>query len=242
MTRFAASVCWYVLVGGLAHPACAETLEEVEKQLIENHNKLKSCITKTRVVDHVDSVVDGTRTKTETECTVKWMRKGDKVLYRAECEGAGTQTVNGKETKISATGFTVVSDGDVLYTLLERDGRKKVGKGKPDPGAGGDPKWMFATFKRDYTLKLLADEKIENQDCFVIELTPKHPGDGEKGKTVEYFRKDLALLVKWVDHDKNDNPTVTKTTTVVSFNIDIPSDVFKVPEGTEVMDMTKPQP
>ena len=241
-------VCWCALCVVLASSAAGKTIEEVEKELVAKHGKLKSYTAKTLTKQDM-AMGEGNRYKAESTGTMEWAQRADKVLYRMEMESTSVTTISKKETK-SKTTATMVCDGEFITSLNDMDGRKMAFKSKVDPSQSGDVKATFKGWKKEYDLKLLPDEKIEKQACYVIEATPKKKKDEKGAAQVNQFsrmrywyRKDLGIVVKYVAYDKDNKPTMTSTTTDIKVNPDIKPERFKlkVPEGVQMTDMTKQQ-
>jgi len=239
MLRHAGLICGCFVALGFGFPAAAQTVEEAEKKLAESFAKLKSYTAKTKMVQDLD-LGEGNKMKSDMDGTIEWSRKGDKALYRSDMKGSSAQTFGGQEMKTDAS-TTVISDGDVVYTLTDQAGQKMAYKQKADVTIGGDAKSVLQPMREDHTLKLLADEKVDGQDCFVIEAMPKEMEGNPFGKMVLYFRKDAGLNIKVVGRDPKDKTVYTASTTDIKLNPDVDPQrfVFKAPEGVELMDMTK---
>jgi len=94
-------------------------------------------------------------------------------------------------------------------------------------------------------VKVLPDEKVDGQECFVLEVTAKSElGVPPGGRQVSYFRKDIGVNVKAVSFDPDGRQLFTTTVTDVKVGVDIKPErfVFKAPEGVEVVDMSQMQP
>lgn len=234
--------CGCLVSLALAYPARAKTLEAVQKELVQNQAKYKAYSAKT-TMKMVSDMGQGNKMQVESTGTMEWAQRGSKVLYRIDSKTATVMTMQGKETKTKSETL-VVCDGDFIYTLNSEGQQKTAIKMKVQQQASYDTKAMFEAWRKDYTLKLLADEKIEGKDCYVIEATPKKPQPHNPVvKQKCWFRKDLGITVKVVTLDKNNKPTSTMTTTDVKINVEIKPDrfKFKLPPGVKLMDMTKQQ-
>lgn len=239
MVRYPLLACCCLAVLLPAYPAAAETIEDVEKKIIESQGKLKSYTAKMKTKQDLD-VGEGNRIKSDVEGAVEWMRKGDKVLYHSELKGSSVQTYAGKDMKNDVSS-TMVSDGDFLYVMSDQMGQKMVVKQKYDPSVTGEAKTMFETLRREHALKLLPDEKVDGAEVYVIEATAKSADMQPINKTVLYFRKDNGLPVKTVGMDKKNQPVSSSATTDIKLNADIKPErfEFKAPEGVQVIDMSK---
>ena len=218
----------------------AESMEEVEKKLLEAHAKVKSYTATIRHVEHVP--LTGTDfMASKVDGTVEWMRKGDVILYRMEIEGTTTQKFGENESKGQQIS-TFVCDGEMFYTYAEQLGQKRFIKQKKDTSINGDIRSVLDTVRVDNDFKLGPDEKVEGADCYVIEVTPKVPpsDDNPIHKTLIYFRKDNGLNVRVVSRNKPGKDVYDHT--LVNLKTDVPIDaarfVLKAPPGVEVTDLT----
>jgi outer membrane lipoprotein-sorting protein len=244
----------------LASPAMAKTIKEVKKELIEKNARLKSYTAKTKSKTEMD-LGQGNKMKSESAGTMEWMRRKDPkdpqksiTKYRIESKDSSVTTTGGKETKSRSTMLSIC-DGKFIYTLTDRNGQKRAFKMKLDPKMSHDLEAMFKMWEKNHDLKLLPDEKIEKKDCYVIEATPKEK-EGEKKaahspanadtnyRSRSWYRKDIGVAVKMVTFDKKNKPMMTYTTTDIKTNVKIKPErlEFKVPEGVQLVDMTKQQP
>lgn len=234
----------------MGSPATAKTIKDVQKELIEKSSKLKSYSAKMTTKSEYD-IGQGNKSKTESTGTMEWASKetpkGDKFLYRMESKDINITVVSGEESKTVSKTLTVC-DGDFIYTLSDSDGQKMAVKMKVQSTQSYDIKATFDAWEKTYNLKLLADEKFDNADCWVIEATPKKKAGEQVGaspifKSKFWYRKDVGLMVKTVSFDKNNKPTSTTTITDIKANIEIKPErfKFKCPEGVQLMDMTQQQ-
>jgi outer membrane lipoprotein-sorting protein len=96
--------------------------------------------------------------------------------------------------------------------------------------------------RKDNDVKLVADDKVDGAECFVVEITPKaRPADADPiHKTLAWFRKDIGLSVKVASYNKNQKEIYSHT--LLGMKVDVPIDagrfVLKAPDGVEVTDLT----
>lgn len=220
----------------------ADSLEDVEKKLVEAHSKMKSYTSKTKTVQSFD-MGQGNKMSSDVGGIVEWKRDGDKQKFRTEMKGTTTTSMGGTDNKMDIS-VMMVSDGDFLYSLSEQMGQKMATKQKPDTSMTGDPKKLFEKIRSDNDVKVLADEKVDGTSCVVLEVIPKNAADVPVAKSVMYFSKETGINVKVVGKDKDGKDVFTNTSTDIKLNVDIPNDrfVFKAPEGVQVMDMTGAAP
>lgn len=217
----------------------AQSLEDVEKKLVDAHSKMKSYTSKTKTVQNFD-MGGGNKVNVDYGGTVEWKRDGDKQMFRTEMKGTTTM---GDQPKMEVS-VLMVSDGDFLYTVSTQMGQTSAMKQKPDTSVTGDPKKLFEKIKADNTVKVLPDAKVDGVDTYVLEVTPKQADAGPVAKSTMYFAKDTGINVKIVGVDKDGKEVFTNTSTDIKLNTEISKDrfAFKAPEGVQVIDMTGSTP
>jgi len=239
-------VAWIVtcfLVVGVPGLVQADSIEDIQKKLVESNAKLKSYTCKMKMVQNFD-MGQGNKMQSDYSGTTEWMRKGDKFALRTEMKGTAVQSSIGQESKIEIS-VTMVCDGDTLYTLSTQMGQTMATKQKPDASLGGEPKKYFDELVAKNNVKVLPDDKVDGEACFVIEATPKDPAEAATiAKTIMYFRKDIGVNVKAIGKDKDGKEVFSNASSEFKINSEIAADrfVFKAPEGVQVMDMTGSQP
>ncbi len=218
----------------------AQTLEEAEKQLQEAFAKLQSYTARLRETNDLP-LSGGDYMKSETTGSVVWKRKGDLILYRMEIEGTTTQRHGGKETKVTQTS-TLVSDGELFYTLGEQLGQKLFIKQRRDSSIDGDLRSMMKQVEASSNVKRLADEKLDGDDCCVFEIIPRQqPEDADPiHRTVAWFRKDLGINVRVATFNKDGKETFSHRLLDIKLNepIDAARFVLKPPPDAEIRDLT----
>ncbi len=226
----------------LAVPAMADRIAEVEKELIQAHGKLKSFTAK--IHSSYDSgTEDESMWKSETKGTHEWMRQGELVLYRMETVRAAVSKMAGQDS-VSKTKATTVCEGEYTYMLSDTDGQKSATKLKTDPRSGGDVAMTFESMRAEYDLKLLPDETVNGQSCYVIEETRKKGGQDPGHSLARYvihMSKETGLLVKSIGYDADGKTMSTSDTTDIKINVPISPDRFKfvAPKGVTVIDMAR---
>lgn len=228
----------FVLV--LSSVSRADTMEEAEKKLLEAHGKLKSYTSTIKHVEHVP--LTGTDfMASDVDGTIEWMRKGDAILYRLELTGTSTQKFGENENKTEQTS-TFVSDGKFFYTYAEQMGQKRYIKQKPDTSINGDIRSVLDTVRADNTFKLAPDEKVDEADCYVVEVRPKTPPSDENPLHVTfiYFRKDIGLCVRVMSKNKDGKTVYDHVVHNIKTNVSIDAARFVLnpPAGVEVTDLT----
>ena len=118
----AAFVMWF---GCLTTTTAADTIESVEKTIIERGAKISSLQFNTTSTS--EFVSPDYRSKQESKGHYEFLRKGDRMLFRMESKSRSV-TVQGGQEQTSNTVTTMVCDGDFLWTLNDTDGQKTVMK------------------------------------------------------------------------------------------------------------------
>lgn len=238
--RFIAILGAVAVASFVSATAFAEPIEEVEKKLVDAHSKLRSYTARLKDVEDFP-LTAGDYMKSDTDGIVEWMRKGDTILYRMEIKGTSAQKFGATESKAEQTS-TFVSDGEMFYTLGEQLGQKRFIKQNRDSSINGDFRTMLETVRRDNDVKLVADDKVDDAECFVVEITPKaKPADADPiHKTLAWFRKDIGLCVKVASYNKDGKEVFSHI--LLGMKVDVPIDVgrfvLKAPDGVEVTDLT----
>ncbi|MDO8629519.1 MAG: hypothetical protein Q7R41_03410, partial [Phycisphaerales bacterium] len=96
--RFIAILGAVAIASSVSTTAFAESIEEVEKKLIDAHSKLRSYTARLKDVEDIP-LTAGDYMKSNTDGTVEWMRKGDTILYRMEIKGTSAQKFGASESK-----------------------------------------------------------------------------------------------------------------------------------------------
>lgn len=220
----------------------AATIEEVEKAVIQAQGRVQSYSAQTETRQDLD-LGEGNRTKVESKGPMEWLQRDGKVLYRLVLKGTTVTTVSGAESKMKSEAL-MVCDGDFMYILNDIDGQKSAMKAKVDPTQVGDAKGMFAAWRKDWEAVVLPDEKHDGQDCYVVQLTPRKKEEGSLlARQKCWLRKDIGQLTKMVVFGQHDKPTMTTTMTDIKTGVEFKPEhfKFKLPEGVQMMDMTRLQ-
>ena len=137
--------------------------------------------------------------------------------------------------------WTIVCDGEFLYSVAEEYGEKTAAKYKPDPAQFGEPKAVLENLEKHFNIKLLPEQKVDGLDCVVFELTPKNPETSPTARTISYFRKDVGLNIKNSSYDKEGKEAFVSVTSGIEINVSVDVDKFKFtpPAGVTVEDKTK---
>ena len=207
-----------------------ETLESVEKKIVEKWSKLESMSAK-MTMEMSQAGASG-----KSDGTVEYLKRDEKELFRSEMKM--TQEMGAQKMEVSVC---MICDGEFAYTSTDMMGQKMVMKQKPDAMQGSPGgKSMFDNLEKINELKSLPDEKVDGKPTFVIEATPKAAGAQPPMKSKLFFAKDTGIMIKMVVLDAEGKSAMTMSYTEVKLNpkIDPGRFVFEAPEGVQIMDMT----
>ncbi len=139
--------------------------------------------------------------------------------------------------RIETPDQTVASDGKAIWTFSQFNNQVIIDNVDKSGEEIRLPKDMFFKYSEDYLPVYLKDEKLDEQDCFVLEL---------RAKTEDIFIKYMKIWVnakmivpvkiEQVDLNSNSNTYLLMN---VEINKAIDNDFFtyKVPDSVEVIDM-----
>lgn len=228
-----------ILAGGVY----GETAEEVHAKLNEAFARVGSYSAQTETI--YDMKMSGIKLDGKQTGSVKWMRKGDKVLSRNEHESEMTRKYD-DQVEVARTSTLSICDGEYCYHYVENsgtnneEGTKMAAKQKADPAAMKDVLSVVGIQKGDHKLRLLADDEVDGEACYVLEARPRELEGAFVSSTTLWLRKADGILVKMIGKDDEEREAQKFTVSDIEVNEDFPADLFKftAPEGVEVQDMT----
>ncbi len=229
-----------VLLAMTVLPAQADAVDDVSAKIIAEAEKVKSYTADVSSETNIKN--EAMSMKMSVKGTMEVMRQGGKMLSRMEHKTTTDMNMGGTEQKKESQSL-MITDGEHSYVLTEESGTKTAMKTKLDPkNQQMVNKGMFEQMKKDYDLKLLADETIDGHDAYVIEGTPKNPA--AMGKMTMCFAKTGGMMLKMVMNTPDGKPMTTMTHTNIKVDVAIKPERFKfeAPEGVTVMDMTAGMP
>jgi len=139
--------------------------------------------------------------------------------------------------KIETDDQTVVSDGKTIWTHSQFNNQVIIDNVEKSGDDVRLPKDIFFKYSEDYAPVFVQDEKIDNQDCRVIELRAKTEDIFIKYMKI-WINSKLSVPVKIEQVDINSN-SITYLLSNIQVNDTINDDMFvyKVPESVEIIDM-----
>jgi outer membrane lipoprotein-sorting protein len=227
----------FVFVTSVSAAVADEKLDAIEKEIAAKWKKVESMTAKMDMQMEIDQ--GGMKMSHKMKATVEYLRKGDKMLSRVDGEAERTTEMGGQQNT-SKTPMLTVSDGEVMYTLLEQMGQKMCIKSKVDENSTTGPA-MFKMLRENNELTVADDEEVDGEKCWVVYCKPKGSTQpGQPLKTAYYFRQKDGALAQWLGYDASDKQVMTATYSEIKFNekLDPKRFEFEPPEGVQVMDMT----
>jgi chaperone LolA len=153
-------------------------------------------------------------------------------------EQKGKIWLKGKDKfKIETDDQTVVSDGKTIWTYSKFNNQVIIDKVEKSGEEIRLPKDIFFKYSEDYNPIYIKDEKIDNQDCSVLELKAKTEDIFIKYMKIWINRK-ISIPVKIEQTDINNNSNNYLISNIeINKAIDDNFFVYKVPESVEIIDM-----
>ncbi len=217
----------------------AETLEGVESEIQALWEKVDSYSARLKTASSsekggLDMSVKGTG-------TVECLKKGGKVLFRTEM----IQSMSAGEQKIEQKIMSVF-DGEHIFSYTEALGQKVAVKMKYDEESGiiaGSGEKLFDQLREVFKMELLPDEKINGEQCYVVELRNKALGlDGkaDEGLSKLYISRKTGLQIQMDKLDSAGKAVSKRSYENIKLNpgIDESRFRFEPPEGVQLLDMT----
>jgi chaperone LolA len=153
-------------------------------------------------------------------------------------EQKGKVWLKGKEKfRIETDDQTVVSDGKTIWTYSQFNNQVIIDNVEKSGDDIRLPKDIFFKYSEDYNPIYMQGEKIDNQDCHVLEL---------KSKTDDIFIKYMKIWInvkifvpiKIEQVDINDNSNTYFLSNIqVNVTIDGKFFIYDVPDSVEIIDM-----
>lgn len=238
MLRRAMMFCAGLVVVGLAvQGARAESLEDVKKKIAsqaQEHQTLRQEMRMTMDMAGAGGKVTSTGTmEFARRGKDKWISRSDTVMNMPKQEGQPAP----EPMKVIA-----IYDGQYVYNITDQGGQKMAMKMKAGQGgqkAAAEPTG-FGEMEKQYDLKLLADQKVDGKNTWVIEAKPKADA-GQPGifdRMVTHYDQANGVAVKTLTYDKAGKVVSTIEVTKVEVDAKIPEERFTVPAGVPVTDMT----
>lgn len=229
-----------VCIAAVMFPAMAagETLESVQKSIIDKGKKINSMSWTSHYKQNMD--MGGTKISGEGSTAYEFTKSGDKKLFRMETSYTSVTDSNGNKQTTKGDTLTIC-DGNFTYTYSNAAGMKSAIKQAVQDQNAGMSEAFFDTLSKSYNLELQADSKVGSRTAYVIKAMMKQPMPGMASEQIMYFDKATGVMLKSVHKDAAGKVTMETTTTDLKIGSTISADrfVFKAPEGVQVIDMTQ---
>lgn len=229
------------LILPLTLAAVAETLDDVEKQIVAKTQDLKSIQYDTQTVTTMESPQMTMRSKSQGK--MSGLRDGDVWLTRMESKDQMKMKM-GEMTQERESETLMVCDGKHVYTCSETGGQTTAMKMAMQPEMTQvATERMFDQMRRDNTLKLLPSETVDGRKAWVVEATPKRPQPNAPQRIVYYFDQEIGSVVRMVGYGAGDEEMMRMSVSNIKKNpaLDRSQFKFEAPAGVQVMDMTQMQ-
>jgi len=223
----------------LSVSAFADPIDDIEADVSAKWDKLQSLSYDMDMSNKMSNeAMDYSMTGTGV---VEMAKKDGKWNMRMENKSDTTQKVQGKETKETGTTMMVVN-GEFMYSLVDANGQKMCTKSKAaqwNDMAGG--KGFFKYLRTSNDLKVLPDETVSGQACYVIEATMKNTPAGVPVMAMRYyFSKSNGMMMQTVSKSADGKNNMTMTSKNMKIDPAIAADrfAFTPPAGVQVQDMS----
>lgn len=231
-SSWAAVLCCPVLVYG------ADTLESVQKNIIESSKKLTSLQFDMTTSSNFSG--PGHEFTQNGKGRYEYLKKGDKMLFRVDSKDK-TVTKMGDQVETQESTSTMIFDGDYFYTTSESNGQKSAVKMRPQSGWVADQAY-FNTMKETYDMKLLPDDTLDGRSVYVIEARAKSAPQGMAPAIMTlWFDKETGMSIKTEVKDESGKVTSTSMFSNMKVGSGISESRFKfeLPPGVELTDLTQ---
>jgi chaperone LolA len=153
-------------------------------------------------------------------------------------EQKGKIWLKGKDKfKIETEDQTIVCDSKTIWTYSQFNNQVIIDKVEKSGEEIRLPKDIFFKYSEDYNLTYIGDEKIDNQDCSVLELRAKTEDIFIKYMKI-WINKKISIPIKIEQVDINNNSNNYLIMNVeINKAIDDNFFVYKVPDSVEIIDM-----
>ena len=205
-----------------AGTSVAETIEDVENQILEKSRAVKSLSAKFKSTTSME--MPGYSSKSTTEGTYQSLNRDGKTLYRQESKTVAENDIGGQKSKTENEVLSICT-GKETYTVTDDGTNKFASKMAVPPAAEARP---FDAMREMYEMKVLDGESVAGRDCFVIESTPKDPAMAAMtGKSVSYWCKKTGFQVKMVAYGADGKPMTTHEYTDIEVDGDVDEGQFR---------------
>jgi len=227
-------------LGLFAAPARAgETLDAVEKKLIELNAKIKSL--SARIADGYEISDGDKKNVSATKGTYEFAIFGGTQYARTETRTTRTIVAPGKNATIESAKLEV-SDGNATFVLEEIPGDKFVTK-TPVTLRPPNP---LQSLRDKFVVVLLPDESVDGQPCWVVEAQPRKelPAMKAGNRSRHWYRKSDGVLAKSEFYDGRGGVAFAKNYHDIKVNVPIAPErfTFTPPPDAKIYDVVDAKP
>lgn len=202
----------------------AATIEELIKELEPKWDALKSI--HLEMEQKLDLQSEQMTVSSTSQSVFEMQRKGEVLLTRLEVTQHSTST-SGGETRESANKSLVVNDGGVQWTEIVNEKstppEKRITKAKPTPAAELKPTNVLRKFAQQAGLLVVADEKVGDELCHVIEVHT----EGQPARFDRYwFSVRCGVMLKSESKTSDGKPIANFKVTKLNIDADLPAEHF----------------
>ncbi len=150
----------------------------------------------------------------------------------------GTIWLKGKEKfKIEMEDQAITSNGKIIWTFSQFNNQVIIENVRKTGEEVTLPKNIFLNYSEQYHAKYLQNDKIDNQDCHLLELQSKTEDVFIKYMKI-WINTKLLVPIKIEQVDLNNNTNIYVLQNII-INKPIADDFFnfKIPESIEIIDM-----
>jgi len=203
----------FALLQSLPLFATDEKANEIIKKLKDNYNKLKTL-------------------SAEYTQTFHW-KLADNIHQQK-----GSIWLKGTEKfKIETEDQLIISDGKTIWTYSQFNNQVIIDNVRKSDEEVTLPRDIFLNYSEQYRPNYLKEDKIDNQNCYVIELFAKTEDIFIKYMKIWVNIKILVpMKIQQVDINDNENTYLLKN---IQINEQLNDNffVYKIPEAVEIIDM-----
>lgn len=237
------------VIGDVAPERSLDTLEAVEKQILEKWDQVKSHSATLSVTGYLE--LDSGANRTTGSGTFESMRMGDRRPYRSELAMTNVGDTFGGGEMRTEVSETVVSNGKILKifkSMLAMGKRNSFAFKAPldrpptmDLAPIVDATMVFKMLKKISKMELGRTSPADLPPVHVVELTFPNP-DVVVARMVVYFDKETGIVLRTTTKGRKIEWRWTTDYHDVKVNIELDPNrfVFRLPKGVSFMDTGTP--
>ena len=131
----------------------------------------------------------------------------------------GDITVSGNKFRLKMSGQEVINNGSTIWTYMKSENEVNISENDPEE-QDLSPNKIFTMYKKGYKYAYVGDEKVGNEVCNVIELSPEDKSNPIFKVRMNISKKDNSVK-SWKMFKNNGN---RYTFTIKNFTPNVPVD------------------